>query len=144
MFIGQFDHALDKKGRLVMPSRFRELFQEQYIEQFILTKWFDECLRLFPLPEWKILEKKWAALPQTDANARYVLRNIFSNAVDATIDRQGRIFVPIVLREKVGIEKSVVVIGLSNYIEIWAQSKWKQYHHDTARPFEEIAQALGV
>lgn len=144
MFIGQFDHALDKKGRLVMPSRFRELFQEQYIEQFILTKWFDECLRLFPLPEWKILEKKFMGLPHSDANARYVMRNIFSNAVDTTIDRQGRIFLPVTLREKVLIGKNVVIVGLNNHIEIWAQLKWEKYHNETERPFEEIAQALGV
>lgn len=110
----------------------------------MLTKWFDECLRLFPLPEWKVLEKKLSALPQMDANARYVLRHIFSNAVDMGIDRQGRIFLPVTLRTRVGIEKNVVVVGLNNHIEIWAQAKWQEYRDSTNRPFEEVAQALGV
>lgn len=144
MFIGQFEHALDKKGRLVMPSRFRELFQEQYIEQFVLTKWFDECLRLFPLPEWKNLEKKLSALPQTDAKARYVMRLIFSNAMDLSLDRQGRIFVPVALRQDVAIEKDIVVVGLNNHIELWAKARWDSYRQKTDRPFEEIAQELGV
>lgn len=144
MFIGQFDHALDKKGRLVMPSRFRQIFQEQYMEQFVLTKWFEECLRLFPLAEWSQFEKKLSAHPLTDANARYVMRHIFSSAVDMSIDRQGRIFLPPVLRTKAGIDRQVIVIGLNNHIEIWGQSQWGEYQGNSPRPFEEIAQALGI
>jgi len=127
-----------------MPSRFRELCQEQYIEQFVITKWFDDCLIMFPIQEWKNLEKKLSSLPQTDASARYVLRHIFANAVDVSLDRQGRIFLPLGLREKAGIEKDVTVVGLNNYIELWAKAKWESYYQPAARPLEAIAQTLGI
>lgn len=127
-----------------MPSKLREIFEENYIENFVITKWYDNCLCVYPQNEWKNLEKKLNSLPKTDPNTRYVLRTLFANAAETKIDRQGRIFIPPSLRQQLGIVKDVVIVGVSNLIEIWNKEKWEEYHKKVQKPFEEIAQQLGV
>lgn len=141
MFIGGFSHTIDKKGRVVLPARFREVIKEKYIESFVIIKWFNDCLCLYPLKEWKAFEQQLNALPKDDKSRR-VTRLIYESADDILIDKQGRIFLPNDLREFAGIEKDVVILGHSNRVEIWSKKRWEEYSKINDKPFEEVTQKL--
>lgn len=141
MFIGSFSHTLDKKGRIVLPARFREVIKEKYIESFIITRWFNDCLSLFPIKEWKSLEQKLNILPKTDNNSRHFTRSIYASAAEVVVDKQGRIFIPNNLRDLAGVEREVVILGHSDRIEIWSKKKWDE-SKIVERPFEEFTQEL--
>ncbi|MCF8010640.1 MAG: division/cell wall cluster transcriptional repressor MraZ [Clostridiales bacterium] len=138
MFLGEHQHIVDKKGRLIIPSSFREGLGEK----FILTKGLDTCLFIYPMDEWKILEQKMRALPMTRSDARAFTRFFFSGAAECEIDKQGRILVPANLREYAGIEKDVVVIGVSFRVEIWNRERWEVYNKDAVSSVEDIAEKI--
>ncbi|MCF6095901.1 division/cell wall cluster transcriptional repressor MraZ [Thermovorax subterraneus] len=138
MLMGQFQHSLDPKGRLIIPSKFRE----QLGESFILTKGLDRCLFVYPKSEWVMLEQKLKALPLTKKEARAFIRLFFSGAVEVELDKQGRILIPPVLREYARIEKEVVIIGVSNRAEIWSASEWEAYSKEAEDSYEEIAENM--
>ncbi len=140
MFMGEFQHSLDAKGRLIMPAKFRELLGNS----FILTKGLDRCLFVYPKDEWTVLEQKLKALPFTHKDARAFIRFFFSGAVEIEIDKQGRILVPPPLREHAGIDKDVVIIGVSNRAEIWSQKEWDTYSSEASLSYEEIAEKLDL
>jgi MraZ protein len=143
MFMGEYLHSLDKKGRIIMPARFRSELGEKYVESFVITRGFDNCLFVFPINEWKNFENKLKSLPLTDANTRYIIRILYSNATEASLDKQGRMFIPSDLRSKVNIDKDVVITGYFNMIEIWGKEKWDEYvKKETIEPFESIVQKL--
>ena len=142
MFLGKYEHAIDKKGRLILPSRFREVLNEKYVDSFIITKWMENCLSIYPINEWKNLEQKLNSLPKGDINARHFTRMLFANASEAAIDKQGRIFIPLQLRSHVNISRNVIVIGVGSRIEIWDKPQWEEYNKKIEKPFEEIAQKL--
>jgi MraZ protein len=138
MFLGEHQHTIDAKGRLIIPSRFREGLGEK----FILTKGLDTCLFAYPLEEWAILEGKMRSLPMTKSDARAFVRFFFSGASECDIDKQGRILIPATLREYAGLKKEVVVIGVSSRVEIWAKDKWEIYNEESASSVEEIAEKM--
>lgn len=138
VFLGEHQHIVDKKGRLIIPSSFREGLGEK----FILTKGLDTCLFIYPMDEWKILEQKMRALPMTRSDARAFTRFFFSGAAECEIDKQGRILVPANLREYAGIEKDVVVIGVSFRVEIWNRERWEVYNKDAVSSVEDIAEKI--
>ena len=140
MFMGQFQHSLDQKGRLIIPSKFRE----DLGESFVLTKGLDGCLFVYPRHEWAALEQKLKALPFTQKDARAFIRFFFAGAVEAEMDRQGRILIPPHLREHARIEKDVVIIGVSNRVEIWSQEQWEAYSTEAAESYEDIAETLDL
>lgn len=143
MFMGEYQHSLDKKGRVILPAKFRADLAEKYIEKFVVTRGFDDCLFVFPISEWKNFENKLKTLPMTDANTRYIIRMLYANASDSTLDKQGRMFIPSDLRNKIGINKDVIIIGYFNIIEIWAKEKWLNYVKKTSdKPFENVVQKL--
>lgn len=142
MFLGKYEHTIDKKGRLILPSRFRELVTEKYVESFVITKWMEDCLCIYPISEWKNLEQKLNSLPKGDVNARHFTRMLFASASEVLIDKQGRVFIPSALRDQVDITRDVIVIGVGNRIEIWDKVKWEEYYKKIEKPFEEIAQKL--
>jgi MraZ protein len=144
MFLGSFEHSLDNKGRIVLPSEFRRVLQEESISVFKITKWYDGCLCLFPEKEWKNVEEKLNSLPKTNPDARYVTRLIFGNAREVEIDKQGRIFIPLSLRKATFIKRNVIIIGQGNSIEIWAKEKWNEYNKKINKTLEEVAKELGV
>lgn len=141
MFIGGFSHTLDKKGRVVLPSRFREVIKEKYIDSFIMTKWMDSCLCLFPIKEWKTFEQELNGKPKGDNNVRPFNRLLYASAIEVVVDKQGRIFIPIHLRTLVGIDRDLFILGHSNRIEIWSKKNWEEYSR-TTKPLEEYAQEL--
>ncbi len=142
MFYGEYDHTLDRKGRLIIPSKFREVAQAHYVEKFFVTRGLDKCLFFFTEEEWKIQEAKFKSLSFTKPEARKFNRLYFSGACELTVDKQGRVLIPKYLKEFAGIKHDVVVIGVSSRIEIWAKDKWKEVYEGTKDSFEEIADKL--
>jgi len=140
MFMGQFQHTIDTKGRLIIPSKFREILNTS----FVLTKGLDGCLFVYDKDEWSLLEQKLKTLPFTQKDARAFIRFFFSGAVETEIDKQGRILVPPHLREHAGLQKDVVIIGVSNRAEIWSQEHWTQYNEDAALSYEDIAEKIDL
>ena len=140
MFMGQFQHSLDSKGRLIIPSKFREILDSN----FVLTKGLDKCLFVYPKNEWSLLEQKLKALPFTQKDARAFIRFFFAGAVETEIDKQGRILIPPHLREHAQIDRDVVIIGVSNRAEIWSQEQWEAYSDEASLSYEEIAEKIDL
>ena len=124
MLIGEYEHSLDVKGRLIMPAKLRE----DIGEKFIITKGLDGCLFGFSLSEWTNFEEKLKSLPLTNKNARDFVRFFLSGAVECEIDKQGRFLVASNLREYASMEKEIVIIGVGTRIEFWSKDKWNQYN----------------
>lgn len=120
MFRGEHKHTIDAKGRLTVPSDFRELLGEK----FVLTKGFEGCLSIYPMTEWEAFEKKLSALPLTNKSARTLTRFFVAGATECELDKQGRILVPPTLREFAGLEKNVMLAGQLGRIDIWDEEKW--------------------
>lgn len=120
MFLGRFEHSVDNKGRVAVPSRFRG----QLTGELILTRGNDRCLYLFTEEAWEPLASKLNDLPTGDADARNLRRAVFSAAEPVEIDKQGRIMIPDHLRQYAGIQDNVCIIGLGNYVEVWDQKSW--------------------
>jgi MraZ protein len=140
MFIGEYQHTLDEKARLAIPVKFRTVLAKGAV----VTRGLDRCLFVYPAGEWKKLADKLSQLPIAQANTRAFARLMLAGAMDATPDKQGRVLVPEYLREYAGIQKSVVVAGLYNRLEIWDEAAWKKYKANTERESNTIAEALGA
>jgi len=138
MFMGEYQHTIDSKGRLIMPAKFRE----ELGESFVLTRGLDNCLFVYPLPEWAALEKKLKALPFTRSDARAFTRFFFSGATECELDKQGRVLIPNNLREHAKLQKDVVIIGVSSRVEIWSAEVWQHYCEETGVSFEDIAEKI--
>ncbi|MGY0692288.1 division/cell wall cluster transcriptional repressor MraZ [Virgibacillus sp. FSP13] len=138
MFMGEFQHNIDTKGRIIVPAKFRE----ELGESFVVTRGLDKCLFAYPMTEWKLLEEKLKKLPLTKKDARAFTRFFFSGAVECEIDKQGRINIPQPLRNYATLDKECVVIGVSNRIEFWASENWDDYFNDSEESFAEIAENL--
>ena len=120
MFMGEYNHTIDAKGRLIVPSKFRE----QLGNTFVITKGLDGCLFVYSNEEWKTIEESFRNKPLTSKDARKFTRFFFAGACECEVDKQGRILIPSNLREYAGIEKDVVSIGALNRVEIWSKEKW--------------------
>ncbi len=142
MFYGEHEHTIDRKGRLIIPSSFRAVMKEHYVERLFATRGLDRCLFLFPEDEWRAQENKLRTLSFTKQEARKFHRLYFSGAAELTCDRQGRILVPQYLKEFAGIKRDVVLIGLSNRVEIWDKEEWRKYYGQSKTSYEEIAERL--
>ena len=138
MLIGEFQHAIDAKGRLIIPARFRE----ELGESFLVTRGLDRCLFVYPRAEWQGLEGKLKTLPMTQANARAFVRFFFSGATECTLDKQGRILIPANLREHARLVRDVMIIGVSTRVEIWAKEEWDRYVEQAEISYDEIAEKL--
>ena len=126
MLIGEYEHSLDVKGRLIMPSKLRE----DMGEKFIITKGLDSCLFVFSQTEWLKFEEKLKTLPLTNKNARDFVRFFLSGATECEIDKQGRFLVAANLRQYANMEKDVVIIGVGTRLEIWDKERWTNYNSD--------------
>lgn len=142
MFYGEFDHTIDVKGRVIVPSRFREVLKEHYGEKCYATRGLDRCLFLFPEEEWRLQEQKFRSLSFIKADSRKFNRLFFSGAVEVTFDKQGRVLLPQYLKEFAGIKRDVVIVGVSNRIEIWAKERWAQYYGEAKESFEQVSETL--
>lgn len=138
MFMGEYRHNIDEKGRMIVPAKFREGLGES----FVLTRGLDQCLFVYSMDEWKILETKLKNLPLTKKDARSFTRFFFSGAVECEVDKQGRINIPQTLRGYSGLVKECVVIGVANRIEVWSKEIWEDYITESENSFEEISENL--
>lgn len=142
MFYGEYSHTVDKKGRVIIPAKFREIAESHYIDTFYITRGLDSCLFLFTEEEWKIQEQKFKDLSFTKSETRKFNRLYFSGASRVTCDKQGRILLPNYLKEFSNIEKKVKIIGVSNRIEIWDENKWTEFYESSRESFEDIAENI--
>ena len=138
MLIGEYEHSLDAKGRLIMPSKLRESIGEK----FIVTKGLDGCLFGFSKQEWTNFEEKLKTLPLTNKNARDFVRFFLSGATECEIDKQGRFLIVANLREYASMKKDVVIIGVGTRIEIWDKEKWKNYSSEENISADDIAENM--
>ena len=142
MFYGEYIHSIDRKGRLILPARFREVAKANFIEKFFVTRGLDKCLFMFSEEEWRSQEAKFKAISFTKSQARTFSRLYFSGAVEIIPDRQGRILLPQYLKDFAEIKKDVVIAGLSSRVEIWSKDKWEDFYGTARTSFEEIAEKL--
>ncbi len=142
MFYGEYEHSMDRKGRLIIPSKFREVFKENYVERFFVTRGLDTCLFVFAEDEWKKQESRFRTLSFTNREARQFNRIYFSGACEVTCDRQGRILVPQYLKDFAKIKNDAIVVGVSNRMEIWAKDQWQEFYRNTKDSFEKIAENI--
>ena len=142
MFYGEHEHTIDKKGRLIIPSKFREAFKEYDIQKFYITRGLDKCLFLFTENEWKSQESKFRSMPFTKSESRKFNRLYFAGAAQIECDKQGRILMPKYLKDFADIKKDVVIIGVSSRIEIWSKDIWQSYYKSSKESFEDIAEKL--
>ena len=139
MFIGEFHHSIDAKGRLIMPAKFRE----QLNECCVITRGIDQCLFIYPIEEWKILLEKVNGLPVNRKDSRQFSRFFLSGACECEFDKQGRINLSTPLMNYAGLSKDCVIIGVSNRIEIWEKEKWTQYFDFSVDSILDIAENIG-
>lgn len=142
MFYGEYSHGIDNKGRLILPSRFREVSKENGIEKFFVTRGLDKCIFMFAEGEWRLQEQKFKSMPFTKGESRQFNRLFFSGAVEVSPDRQGRFIIPQYLKEFAGIKKDAVVIGVSNRIEIWETKLWQEFFNKSSVDFEKTAENM--
>jgi len=139
MFIGEYNHNLDDKGRLAVPAKFRALLKGGAV----VTKGLDNCLFLYTKKEWQELAAKLAKLPISQANTRAFARLMLAGAMDVDFDNQGRIMLPEYLRKFAGLKKNLIVAGLYDRLEIWDEAAWNKYKKGTEKKSTAIAEALG-
>ena len=136
--MGEYQHSIDAKGRMIVPAKFRELLGET----FVLTRGLDQCIFGYPMEEWRKLEQKLKDLPMTNKDARAFARFFFSGASEVELDKQGRINIPSTLIQHAKLEKECIVLGVSSKIEIWAKDAWNAYFEESSESFNEIAENL--
>ncbi len=136
--MGEYQHNIDEKGRIIIPSKLRE----DLGETFVITRGMDQCVFGYPMEEWRQLEQKLKALPFTKKDARAFTRFFFSGAAEVQFDKQGRINVSTPLKQYAKLEKECVIIGVSNRIEIWSKPVWESYYAESEASFAEISESL--
>lgn len=122
MFLGQYVHTIDEKGRLTIPAKFRGPLSAG----LVITRWLDRCLVIYPMETWRVLRERIAGLPTTDRNVRDFRRLVYAGATDTVPDGQGRVNIPQPLREYAGLDGQVVIVGCDNYIEVWSPEAWEE------------------
>lgn len=142
MFVGQYRHNIDSKGRISIPVKFRELLAEGYEEKLIVTTDFDQCLVAYPTEEWRLLSEKAKGLPMMQKDVKDWLRAFYSRAVECELDRQGRILIPLTLRDHAKMNRQIILLGMFNKIEIWDQKRWKEKEAQLSKNSEKISETL--
>ena len=139
MFIGEYQHSVDDKGRLAIPVKFRKDLKGGAV----VTRGLDNCLFVYSLSEWKKLAEKLSALPLSQSNSRAFARLMLAGAMDVEVDGQGRVVLPEYLRRYAGLGKDAVVAGLYNRIEVWDVAAWESYKTKTEKDSNDIAERMG-
>ena len=142
MFYGEFEHSIDRKGRLILPAKFREVAKNQFVEKFFVTRGLDKCLFMFSEEEWRSQENKFKTMSFTKQQSRTFNRLLFSGDFEVSFDKQVRILLPQYLKDFAEIKRDVMIVGVSNRIEIWAKDKWHDFYANSRQSFEEIAEKL--
>ena len=138
MFIGEYSHNIDAKGRVIIPSKFRDELQDS----FILTRGLDGCLTIYSKKQWDKLFEEINKLPTTRKAARQYIRVLTSGASEVSLDNQGRIQVPSFLLKAVSLKKECYVIGANDHVEIWDRDVWDNYYAEASESFEDVAENI--
>lgn len=138
MFLGEFRHSIDKKARVILPAKFRDALKDGVV----VTRGLDNCLWIFSKTEWMQVEDGIRKLSLTKNNARKFTRFLLSGASEEELDRQGRISLPQQLREHAGLERDIVIIGVSDRLEIWSKENWDKYAKEAEESFADVAEEL--
>ena len=144
MFYGEYEHTIDRKGRLIVPAKFRQALKAHEATTLFLTRGLDGCLFLFAEAEWRTMENRFKQIPVTKAEGRKFNRLFFSGATEVAVDGLGRLLVPRTLKEFAQIKQDVVIVGVSTRMEIWAKEKWQAFYESSRQSFEEIAERVMV
>ena len=136
--MGEYSHNIDRKGRLIMPAKFREELQERVV----VNRGLDGCLYVYTMEQWAIVQKKISTLPTTKKDARNFQRMMLAKADECDLDSQGRILIPARLIQLAKLEKECVIVGVGNHIEIWAKDRWQSFEDEQQDSFEEFAENL--
>ena len=136
--MGEFAHNIDRKGRLIMPAKFRD----ELGERVVVNRGLDGCLYVYTMEQWEVVYAKLSTLPTTKKDARKYQRLMLSKASECELDGQGRILIPSNLVKLAGLEKECMIIGVANHIEVWAKDKWESMEEEEDGSFEEIAESL--
>jgi len=142
MFYGEYDHSIDRKGRLILPARFREIAKENGIERFFVTRGLDKCIFMFSEDEWRSQEQKFKNLSFTKQETRSFNRLFFSGAAEVMPDRQGRFIVPQYLKDYAVIKRDAMIIGVANRIEIWDVHTWAEFYSNSRNSYEATAEKV--
>ncbi|HEX5240934.1 MAG TPA: division/cell wall cluster transcriptional repressor MraZ [Candidatus Limnocylindrales bacterium] len=142
MFTGEYRHTVDDKGRLAIPARFRA----QLAGGAVVSRWIDGCLAIHTRAGWDALESRVSSLAVTDGAARLFQRQIFGGALEAEVDKQGRVLLPSYLRDEAGLTTEAVVVGVRDHAEIWAPDRWTEYRRPMTDPqaFADAIAGLGI
>jgi len=138
MFIGEYAHTIDEKGRMAIPSKMRR----DLGSGAVVTRGIDQCLWVFPKKEWQTLAEKLSSLPLSDANSRAFSRLMLAGAMEVEFDSQGRALLPGYLRTYAGLKKNAIIAGLFNRLEIWEAAKWSEYKTKTEKETDQIAKHM--
>lgn len=136
--MGEYQHSLDAKGRIIVPAKFRE----ELGDVMIVTRWLDGCLALYTTQQWEGVYEQLKQLPSTKREVRMYTHMIMSKAAECELDGQGRIRIPQHLAKEASLEKNCIIVGVSDHVEIWDQSRWNEYYDAASENFEEIAESL--
>jgi len=148
-FLGKYYYSLDPKGRIIIPAPLRDIIFKKYNNSklYITNAAFDKCLHVYPLEEWNRLEEKIRILPRMEEAVKYFLRRVIASVLECEIDRQGRVLIPVSLREDAGINGEVVIVGQLDKIEIWDKAEWNAVTDPKkvdARAFETVLAGYGL
>ncbi len=140
MFLGEYELRIDPKGRLAIPAKFRDAFRGG----LVISRGFDRCLSIYTLAEWERVAEDLVSLPATQLNPRRIARFTFSGAFDLGLDKQGRIVMPLALRQYADIGDEVVLVGVYMHLQVWAKDLWAAEKQFVAEHAADIAEAVQV
>lgn len=140
MLIGEYQHTIDAKGRMIVPAKFRD----DLGASFVITRGLDGCLFGYPMEQWQALQNKLKETPQSSRESRAFTRYFYSAATEVELDKQGRINIPQTLREHAKLEKDCRVVGVSDRIEVWSEESWQAFITQTEENFDELAESMSA
>lgn len=143
MFFGEYQHSLDAKGRVIIPSKHRE----ELGEKFMMTRGLDKCIYVYPMSEWDNMVESVRKVPLTDKRGREFVRFFFSNASECEPDKQGRVVVANNLKTYAGLDREITILGVYNRLEIWDKETLEQHDAESNDPdsfVEELADKYGI
>ncbi len=141
MFRGRYEYTIDSKGRVSIPSKFKEILIQQYDERLVITN-YDLCLVAYPNQEWSAIEEKIKNFPSLSKEIRTFYRFFYSSGIDCEIDRQGRLLIPQSLRDYAKLGKDIVLVGVGKGIEIWNKERWEEEFRKSQESFDHVTETL--
>ena len=141
MFRGRYEYVIDSKGRISIPSKFKEILSQEYDDRLVITN-YDHCLVVFPYQEWSLIEEKVKNLPALSKDARDFFRFFYSSGIDCEMDKHGRVLIPQSLRDYANLQKDVVLVGSGKKIEIWNKERWAEEFRKSQENFDRVTDTL--